>query len=56
MAIAFFNSIYGDFYNKLYDSSNLDDLIDVCVDYVHEFFSVIQIFTVFVTIIWKTVR
>lgn len=44
MAIAFFNPIYGDFYNKLYDSSNLDDLIDVCVDNVHEFLSIIQIF------------
>ena len=44
MAIAFFNPISEDFYNKFCNSSDLDELIDVCVDNVHEFFSVIQTF------------
>ena len=37
MAIAFYDPISEDFYNKLNDSCTLDEKIDVFVENIHEF-------------------
>ena len=42
MAIAFYNPISEDFYNKLHNSCDLDEKIDVCIDNIHEFLTIAQ--------------
>ena len=41
MAIAFYNPISEDFYNKLHNSCDLDEKI-VCIDNIHEFLTIAQ--------------
>ena len=41
MAIAFCNPISEDFYKERHNSFDLDEKIDVCIDNIHEFLSII---------------
>ena len=42
MATAFYNPISEDFYNKLPNSWDLDEKIDVCINNIHEFLTIAQ--------------
>lgn len=44
MAIAFCNLISEDFYKERHNSFDLDEKIDVCIDNIHEFLSIIWTF------------
>lgn len=44
MVVVFYNPISEEFHNKPHNSCNLDEKIDACVQYVHEFLSIIQTF------------
>ena len=58
MAIAFYNPISEDFYNRLHNSCDLEEKIDVYIDNIHEFLSIVQTFElwILVSLIWKGVR
>ena len=42
MAIEFFNSVSENLYSKLIDCKDFDNLIDICVEHINEFFSTIK--------------
>ena len=44
MVIAFYNPISEDFYNRLHNSCDLEEKIDVYIDNIHEFLSIVQTF------------
>ena len=44
MAIAFYNPISEDFYKKLHNSCDLEEKIDVSINNIHEFLSIINTF------------